>query len=98
MSPFDEDSEEAREDSARDADGEALGAEQQPNIVIGPLTDGELEAGGMERTVAFIRTTKSKAALRQAKRRAKKKLSNLSDEHRGARQRSGASNHVRGGG
>lgn len=77
MSPLDEDFEEAREDSARDGDGEADGAEQQPNIVVGPLTDDELKVGGMERTVAFIRTTKSKAALRQAKRRAKQKASNL---------------------
>src|SRR5271163_2107706 len=77
MSPLDEDLGEAREDSAHEADGEALGAEQQPNVVVGPLSDDELKAGGMERTVAFIRTTKSKAALRQAKRRAKQKASNL---------------------
>jgi hypothetical protein len=74
MAPLDEDFEAAQEDSA---DGDALGAEQKPNIVVGLLTDDELEAGGMERTVAFIRTAKSKAALRQAKRRAKKKASNL---------------------
>jgi hypothetical protein len=77
MSPLDEDFEEGREDSARGADGQADGAGQQPNIVVGPLTDDEIEAGGMERTVAFIRTTKSKAALRQAKRRAKQKAANL---------------------
>jgi hypothetical protein len=77
MSPFDEDFEEAREDIARDAGGDADSAEQQPNIISGPLTDDELKIGGMERTVAFIRTTKSKAALRQAKRRAKQKASNF---------------------
>jgi hypothetical protein len=77
MAPLDEDFEAVREDAALDADGDALRAEQQANIVVGPLTDDELEAGGMERTVAFIRTAKSKAALRQAKRRAKQKASNL---------------------
>lgn len=77
MAPLDEDFEAVREDAAHDADGDALGAEQQANIVVGPLTDDELEAGGMERAVAFIRTAKSKAALRQVKRRAKQKASNL---------------------
>lgn len=77
MSPLDEDFEGVREDSAGEADGQADGAEQQPNIVASPLTDDELKVGGMERTVTFIRTSKSKAALRQAKRRAKLKASNF---------------------
>jgi hypothetical protein len=77
MALLDEDFEAVRERAAQDQGGDALGAKQQANIVVGPLSDDELEAGGMERTVAFIRMAKSKAALRQAKRRAKQKAANL---------------------
>lgn len=54
------------------ADGDA-DAPQEQNHVVGPLTDEELQAGGMDRVVAFIRTKRSKEALRQEKHRKKLK-------------------------
>ncbi|MBN9601541.1 MAG: hypothetical protein J0G33_01265 [Afipia felis] len=41
------------------------------NHVVGPLTDDELQAGGMDRVVAFVRTKRSKEALRKEKHRKK---------------------------
>jgi len=54
------------------ADGNADTAYEQ-NLVVGPLTDEELRAGGMDRVVAFIRTKRSKEAIRQNKHRKKLK-------------------------
>jgi hypothetical protein len=55
-------------DDATDAAGGAE-AEKEQNHVVGPLTDDELRAGGMERVVAFIRRKRSKEALRKEKQR-----------------------------
>ncbi|MBX9823211.1 MAG: hypothetical protein K2Y19_21640 [Afipia birgiae] len=52
------------------ADGNADAAQEQ-NYVVGPLTDDELLAGGMDRVVAFVRTKRSKEALRKEKQRKK---------------------------
>ncbi len=52
------------------ADGNTEAAQEQ-NHVVGPLTDDELQAGGMDRVVAFIRTKRSKDALRKEKQRNK---------------------------
>jgi hypothetical protein len=52
------------------ADSKAEPAEDQ-NHVVGPLTDDELLAGGMDRVVGFIRTKRSNEALRKEKQRKK---------------------------
>lgn len=56
------------------ADGNADAAQAQ-NYVVGPLTDDELQVGGMDRVVAFIRTKRSKEALRKEKQRKKQERS-----------------------
>jgi len=61
-------------DDATDAAGGAE-AKKEQNHVAGPLTDDELGAGGMERVVAFIRTKRSKEALRKEKQRKKQQES-----------------------
>jgi hypothetical protein len=61
----------AKPDYATDAPGAEAAKEQ--NHVIGPLTDDQLQAGGMKRAVAYIRTERSKEALRKAKQRNKQK-------------------------
>lgn len=61
-----------RPDDAADAAGGAEGAKEQ-NHVAGTLTDDELRAGGMKRALAYIRTEKSKDALRKEKQRNKQK-------------------------
>ena len=48
-------------DDATDSSGGAEAAKEQN--VVGPLTDHELRAGGMKRTVAYIRSERSKDAL-----------------------------------
>lgn len=48
-------------------------AAEGQNHVVGPLTDDELQAGGMDRVVAFIRTQRSKEALRKEKQRKKQR-------------------------
>src|ERR1700733_8994652 len=45
----------------------------QQNTVVGPLTDLELQAGGMDHVVAFIRTKRSKDALRKERQRKKQR-------------------------
>lgn len=60
-------------DEKPDGAAAAGGAEaaKEQNHVVGPLTDDELRAGGMKRAVAYIRTEKSKDALRKEKQRNK---------------------------
>ena len=55
--------------------GGNAGAAQAQNYVVGPLTDDELQAGGMDRVVAFVRTKRSKEALRKEKQRKKQERS-----------------------
>jgi hypothetical protein len=50
-------------------------ATQPQNCVVGPLTDDELRAGGMACTVAYVRTKRSKDALRKEKQRNKQQSS-----------------------
>lgn len=67
MCPPDQASENPDDGAGTDAaDGNADAAQKQ-NHVVGPLTDEELQAGGMDRVVAFIRTKRSKEALRKEK-------------------------------
>ncbi len=61
------------DDAAAAADGDETAQEQ--NHVVVPLTDDELRAGGMKRTVAYIRTERSKEALRKEKHRKKQQES-----------------------
>ena len=56
--------------STGETDGYAEPAQEQ-NHVVSPLTDSELQAGGMDRVVAFVRTKRSKDALRKEKQRNK---------------------------
>lgn len=65
------DQSDAKPDDATDAPGAE--AAKEPNHVVGPLTDDELRAGGMKRAVAYIRTERSKEALRKEKQRNKQK-------------------------
>lgn len=60
-------------DASTGTTGDNGDAAQQQNNVVGPLTDDELRAGGMERAVAYIRTKRSKDALRKEKQRKKQK-------------------------
>ena len=66
MCPPDQSNE--KPDGTSDAAGGAE-AEQEHNNVVGPLTDDEPRAGGMARTVAYVRTKRSKDALRKDKHR-----------------------------
>jgi hypothetical protein len=70
MCPPDQTSEKPNDASTGTADGDAEAAQEQ-NHVVGPLTDDELQIGGMDRVVAFIRTKRSKEALRKEKQRNK---------------------------
>lgn len=60
-----------KRDEERASDGAA--AAEDANRIIGPLTDHELRAGGLDRVVAFIRDEPSKEALRQRRRRKKQR-------------------------
>jgi hypothetical protein len=71
MCPPDQTNEKPDDDAAA-ADGDETAQEQ--NHVVVPLTDDELRAGGMKRTVAYIRTERSKEALRKEKHRNKQKI------------------------
>ena len=51
--------------------GSNADAAEERNYVVGPLTDDELQIGGMDRVVAFIRMKRSKEALRKEKQRKK---------------------------
>ena len=70
MCPPDQTNEKPDDDTA--AAGGAEAAKEQ-NHVVGPLTNDELRAGGMKRAVAYIRTERSKEALRKEKQRNKQK-------------------------
>jgi hypothetical protein len=72
MCPPDQANEESDERDAGDTAGNSNNAAQETNNVVDPLTDEELRAGGMDRVVAFIRTERSKEALRQESHRKKK--------------------------
>lgn len=63
-----------KRDEERASDGAAdPSAAEDANRIIGPLTDDELRAGGLDRVVAFIRDEPSKEALRQRRRRKKQR-------------------------
>lgn len=63
--------EEPDERDTGDTAGNSTDAAQEQNHVVGPLTDDELQVGGMDRVVAFVRTKRSKEALRKEKYRKK---------------------------
>lgn len=71
MCPPDRANEEPDECDASEGSGNSTNATQEKNSVVGPLTDEELQVGGMDRVVAFIRTKRSKEALRKEKHRKK---------------------------
>ena len=71
MCPPDRANEEPDECDASEGAGNSTNAAQEKNNVVGPLTDEELQVGGMDRIVAFIRTKRSKEALRKEKQRKK---------------------------
>lgn len=70
MCPPDQTSEKPDDSASTGTAGNAEAAQEQ-NYVVGLLTDDELQAGGMDRVVAFIRTKRSKEALRKEKHRNK---------------------------
>jgi hypothetical protein len=70
MCPADQTDEKSDDYTAAAGGAEAA---QGQNHVVGPLTDDELRAGGMKRTVAYIRTERSKEALRKERHRNKQK-------------------------
>lgn len=63
------------ERDASEGAGNSTNADQEKNNVVGPLTDEELQVGGMDRVAAFIRTKRSKEALRKEKQRNKQQSS-----------------------
>jgi hypothetical protein len=71
MCPPDQPNEEPDERDTGDTAGNNTDAAQEQNHVVGPLTDDELQVGGMDRVVAFVRTKRSKEALRKEKHRKK---------------------------
>lgn len=71
MCPPDQTSEKPDDGASTGPAGSKTEASLNENHVVGPLTDDELEAGGMDRVVAFIRTKRSKEALRKEKHRKK---------------------------
>lgn len=71
MCPPDRANDEPDERDASEGSGNSTNAAQEKNSVVGPLTDEELQVGGMDRVVAFIRTKRSKEALRKQKHRKK---------------------------
>lgn len=79
MCPPDQTSEKPDDGASSGTAGGNADAAQKQNHVVGPLTDDELQAGGMDRVVAFIRTKRSKEALRKEKQRKKQ-------EDKGTRQ------------
>jgi hypothetical protein len=66
----DDDPEDAADD---DTDSGGAEATPEPNKVVGPLTDEELRAGGLDRKVAYIRAERTKASIRKEKQRDKHK-------------------------
>jgi hypothetical protein len=64
------------EDAAADADSGGGEAPHEPNKVVGPLTDEELQAGGLDRVVSFIRSEPTKDSLRKKRQRKKQKEKN----------------------
>lgn len=64
------------DDPEHDAGGEdAAGgtdASEEKNRVVGPLTEDELRDGGMDRIVAYVRSERTKEAIRQDRKRKKK--------------------------
>lgn len=71
MCPPDRANKEPDEGDASEGAGNSTNTAQEKNNVVGPLTDEELQVGGMDRVVAFIRTKRSKEALRKEKQRKK---------------------------
>ncbi|CEG09246.1 MAG: hypothetical protein J0G33_05495 [Afipia felis] len=71
MCPPDRANEEPDERDASEGSGSSTNAAQEKNNVVGPLTDEEMQIGGMDRVVAYIRTKRSKEALRKEKQRKK---------------------------
>lgn len=69
MCPPDQTSEKPDDGACTGTAGGNADAAPKKNQVVGPLTDDELQAGGMDRVVAFIRTKRSKDALRKEKHR-----------------------------
>lgn len=71
MCPPDQTSDKPDDGASAGPAGSKTEASRNENHVVGPLADDELEAGGMDRVVAFIRTKRSKEALRKEKHRKK---------------------------
>ena len=66
-----DDDPDAAASAAADAANDDTEAAQEPNKVVGPLTDEELRAGGLDRMVAFIRKEPTKDSIRKRKHRGK---------------------------
>ena len=71
MCPPDRANKEPGERDASEGAGNSTNTAHEKNNVVGPLADEELQVGGMDRVVAFIRTKRSKEALRKEKQRKK---------------------------
>ena len=64
------------QDAAADSDSGGGETPHEPNKVVGPLTHEELQAGGMGRTVSYIRVEPTKDSLRKKRQREKQKEEN----------------------
>jgi hypothetical protein len=71
MCPSDQTSENPDDGASTGQAGSTAEAAEEQNQVAAPLTDDELLAGGMDRVVAFVRTKRSKEALRKERHRKK---------------------------
>jgi hypothetical protein len=59
MCPPDKIDDEPEDAATNDTASGGAEATPEPNKVVGPLTDDELRAGGLDRKVAFIRTERT---------------------------------------
>lgn len=64
------------DDAAADPDSGGGESPHEPNKVVGPLTHEELQAGGMDRAVSYIRSEPTKDSLRKKRQRKKQKKKN----------------------
>jgi hypothetical protein len=60
-------------EDALGADSPASSNDAKENVIVGPLTDDDIYAGGLARVVCFVRTKTTKSAIRKRKQRANNK-------------------------
>jgi hypothetical protein len=74
MCPPDQSNENPEEHDAGETSSGNIEAVQGQNRIFGPLSDDELRTGGLDRVVSYIRTERSKDALRKERQRNKQEI------------------------